>query len=69
MSSTTWSAGGLRTSRIERNESNLVVETRDILDLAPADKLFAGAEYIFHFAGIGDMSLRSTNRSIICPQT
>jgi UDP-glucose 4-epimerase len=36
-------------------DANLVVETRDILDLAPADKLFAGAEYVFHFAGIGDI--------------
>jgi UDP-glucose 4-epimerase len=36
-------------------ESNLVVETRDILDLAPEDTLFAGAEYVFHFAGIGDI--------------
>jgi len=36
-------------------DTNLVVETRDILDLAPDDKLFAGAEYVFHFAGIGDI--------------
>ena len=36
-------------------DANLVVETRDILDLAPDDKLFAGAEYVFHFAGIGDI--------------
>jgi len=37
------------------DDANLVVETRDILDLAPDDKLFAGAEYVFHFAGIGDI--------------
>jgi len=36
-------------------DANLVVETRDILDLAPDDELFAGAEYVFHFAGIGDI--------------
>ena len=40
---------------IEEGDPNLVVETRDILDLAPDDKLFAGAEYVFHFAGIGDI--------------
>ena len=38
-----------------KDDVNLVVETRDILDLAPDDKLFAGAEYVFHFAGIGDI--------------
>ena len=36
-------------------DSNLVVETRDIRDLPPDDKLFAGADYVFHFAGIGDI--------------
>jgi UDP-glucose 4-epimerase len=36
-------------------DANLVVETRDILDLAPDDNLFTGAEYVFHFAGIGDI--------------
>jgi UDP-glucose 4-epimerase len=38
-----------------KDDLNLVVETRDILDLASDDKLFAGAEYVFHFAGIGDI--------------
>ena len=38
-----------------KGDPNLVVETRDILDLAADDKLFAGAEYVFHFAGIGDI--------------
>jgi UDP-glucose 4-epimerase len=47
--------GRLENLAHRKDESNLVVETRDILDLVPADKLFAGAEYIFHFAGIGDI--------------
>lgn len=38
-----------------KGNPNLVVETRDIRDLASTDKLFAGAQYVFHFAGIGDI--------------
>jgi UDP-glucose 4-epimerase len=30
-------------------------ERRDIRTLAPDDKIFAGASYVFHFAGIGDI--------------
>jgi UDP-glucose 4-epimerase len=47
--------GRLENLAHRKGEPNLVLETRDILDLAPDDKLFAGAEYIFHFAGIGDI--------------
>src|SRR5438445_9591121 len=38
-----------------KGETDLVVETRDILDLTADDPLFQGAEYVFHFAGIGDI--------------
>jgi UDP-glucose 4-epimerase len=47
--------GRLENVAHRKDDSNLVVETRDILDLAPDDKLFAGADYVFHFAGIGDI--------------
>src|SRR5919106_5432472 len=47
--------GRLENLAHRKGDPNLVVETRDIRDLAPADKLFAGAHYIFHFAGIGDI--------------
>ena len=47
--------GRLENLAHRKGDSNLVVETRDVRDLAPVDKLFAGAEYIFHFAGIGDI--------------
>jgi UDP-glucose 4-epimerase len=47
--------GRLENLAHRKGDPNLVVETRDIRDLGPADKLFAGAEYIFHFAGIGDI--------------
>src|SRR2546423_3046649 len=36
-------------------DPNLRVEVRDIRDLEPEDNLFAGADYVFHFAGIGDI--------------
>jgi UDP-glucose 4-epimerase len=47
--------GRLENLAHRKDEPNLVVETRDILDLSPDDKLFADAEYVFHFAGIGDI--------------
>jgi UDP-glucose 4-epimerase len=33
----------------------VAVEVRDIRDLEPGDSAFAGASYVFHFAGIGDI--------------
>jgi UDP-glucose 4-epimerase len=47
--------GRLENLAHRKDDPDLVVETRDILDLAPDDKLFADAEYVFHFAGIGDI--------------
>src|SRR5436190_13604960 len=47
--------GRLENLAHRKGDPNLTVETRDILDLAADDKLFAGAEYVFHFAGIGDI--------------
>src|SRR5438045_5537479 len=47
--------GRLENLTHRKGDSNLAVETRDIRDLNPDDKLFAGAEYVFHFAGIGDI--------------
>jgi UDP-glucose 4-epimerase len=47
--------GRLENLAHRKGDPNLAVETRDILDLAPDDKLFADAEYVFHFAGIGDI--------------
>jgi UDP-glucose 4-epimerase len=38
-----------------RSNANLVFEQRDVRDLAPGDPLFRGAEYVVHFAGIGDI--------------
>ena len=47
--------GRLENLAHRKDDPNLTVETRDILDLLPGDKLFADAEYVFHFAGIGDI--------------
>jgi len=38
-----------------KGNSRLAVEIRDVTSLAPNDVLFAGAEHVFHFAGIGDI--------------
>jgi UDP-glucose 4-epimerase len=38
-----------------RTDPRLTVDTRDITALAPDDRLFAGADFVFHFAGIGDI--------------
>lgn len=47
--------GRLENLSHRKHDPNLLVETRDIRDLASDDKLFAGAKYVFHFAGIGDI--------------
>jgi UDP-glucose 4-epimerase len=38
-----------------RDDAALSVTVRDIRDVQPGDSLFAGADYVFHFAGIGDI--------------
>jgi UDP-glucose 4-epimerase len=38
-----------------RHNGDLVLDERDVRALAPGDALFAGATYVFHFAGIGDI--------------
>ncbi len=36
-------------------DARLSVEVRDIRELGAPDSLFTGADYVFHFAGIGDI--------------
>ena len=38
-----------------RHNADLVLDERDICTLASDDTLFAGAAYVFHFAGLGDI--------------
>jgi UDP-glucose 4-epimerase len=40
---------------LHRGNRDLVLDTRDIRELRPNDRLFSGASYVFHFAGIGDI--------------
>ncbi len=48
---------GGRAANLAQHAANpeVILDERDIRDLAPDDKLFAGARYVFHFAGIGDI--------------
>ena len=47
--------GRLENLEHRKSDANLAVEVRDIRELAADDKLFAGAQHVFHFAGIGDI--------------
>jgi len=48
---------GGRLANLDHHQSNpdVVFEKKDIRTLAPEDPVFAGARYVFHFAGIGDI--------------
>jgi UDP-glucose 4-epimerase len=48
---------GGRTANLAHHNNNpdVVLDERDIRSLAPDDKLFADARFVFHFAGIGDI--------------
>jgi len=37
------------------NNPNLECQWRDIMDLQPTDKIFSDVDYVFHFAGVGDI--------------
>ncbi|MFZ5806236.1 MAG: GDP-mannose 4,6-dehydratase [Verrucomicrobiota bacterium] len=47
--------GRLRNLEHHKKNSDLKVETRDILDVEADDIFFKDAHYVFHFAGIGDI--------------
>src|ERR1700719_2885399 len=47
--------GRLENLAHRQGDGSLKVEVRDIRELAADDTLFAEAEYVFHFAGIGDI--------------
>jgi UDP-glucose 4-epimerase len=48
---------GGREANLEHHKRNadVVLARSDIRDFEPGDKLFDGADYVFHFAGIGDI--------------
>ena len=47
--------GRLQNLEAHKHEPRLKVDERDVRALAPDDSVFAGATYVFHFAGIGDI--------------
>ena len=48
--------GGREANLVQhKSNTNLIFERRDIRSYAANDRLFAGAKYVFHFAGIGDI--------------
>jgi UDP-glucose 4-epimerase len=48
---------GGREANLKQHAGNagVTLDRRDVRSLAPDDRLFAGARYVFHFAGIGDI--------------
>jgi UDP-glucose 4-epimerase len=48
---------GGRAANLAQHTTNpeVILDERDVRALVPDDKLFAGAWYVFHFAGIGDI--------------
>jgi UDP-glucose 4-epimerase len=47
--------GRLQNLDQHKNNEQLTVEVRDVRELDAGDPLFKGAQYVFHFAGIGDL--------------
>ena len=47
--------GGREENIAQHGNGPLIFERRDIRNFPPDDKLFKGAEYVFHFGGIGDI--------------
>jgi UDP-glucose 4-epimerase len=47
--------GRLENLSAHKNDPRIEVDESDIRSLAPDDAAFAGAQYVFHFAGIGDI--------------
>jgi UDP-glucose 4-epimerase len=47
--------GRLQNLEAHQKDPRLQVDERDVRALAPKDSAFAGAKYVFHFAGIGDI--------------
>lgn len=47
--------GRLQNLEHHKGNANLAVEVRDICEIEQADPFFKDAEYVFHFAGIGDI--------------
>ena len=49
------SGGHPRNLKHRKTDTNLIFESKDIRELQPEDPLIESADYVFHFAGIGDI--------------
>jgi UDP-glucose 4-epimerase len=47
--------GRLQNLEHQKGNADLRVDTRDLREIKPGDAVFAGARYVVHFAGIGDI--------------
>ena len=47
--------GRLQNLEQHKNETRLKVDERDVRTIMPGDALLTGAQFVFHFAGIGDI--------------
>ena len=56
------SSGRIENLAHHKTNADLVVDNRDLREVGSSDSLFRGAEYVFHFAGMGDIV-----PSIECP--
>lgn len=49
------STGRLRNLEHSQSDLHLTFESRDVRDIPPHDSLFRDADFVFHFAGVGDI--------------
>jgi len=47
--------GHQRNLEQHKNNPDLIIDLKDIREIHPQDTLFSNADYVFHFAGIGDI--------------
>jgi UDP-glucose 4-epimerase len=47
--------GRLQNVEHHKGNSDVVVDTRDVRIIPPTDAIWSGVDYVFHFAGIGDI--------------
>lgn len=48
-------SGCIENLKQHKNDPDLVLEIKDLCDIQPDNKLFKRANFVFHFAGIGDI--------------
>lgn len=49
------SSGRIETLEMFKGDPRYAFDSRDLRDVRPGDPVFEGADYVFHFAGVGDI--------------